>query len=729
MHPKSVSNQFPGLTHPSGSLMSAAAPRLHTSSPIIHPLVWMKNLTFFAVCLAGFLAHGRSIANPEPFSNSIGMQFLRLEAGTFIMGQDGPRTDANMMRHPGEFDHCDWDEGPSHPVTISRPFAMSVTEVTLGDYRAMDPDFRADSPQDPRAALTGVSWHQAVKFCEWLSQKEGKPYRLPTEAEWEYACRAGTDSLFSAGSRLPDGFQKWYGEDNRRSLYFTDSQMPPEYSRVAGRPGLIVAQGLPNPWGLHDMHGNVSEWCLDWYGPYEPGNQTDPAGRTEGEFRVIRGGAHSEFVRMLRSANRRAWLPSSKSSTIGFRIVQGELPAGNTLPLPEVQDGARTVNQHPPTIVPAPADIPIFEGPKPFVRIPPNSIGPLFSWHNHSPAITECPNGDLLAIWYSCVDEAGPELNNAASRLRFGQQEWESASPFWDGPDVNDHAPKLWWDGDRTLYHLARGLTENIVRRSYDSGATWTTAQPVFPCNEFGNGMIRTREGVLVISQDSRQASLLISRDGGHTWCTVGKDSKSDFRPGGHGVRHAGIHAPVVQLADGRLMTIGRYDKPEDQERFGFRTPISYTADLGETWTYAASEFPAISSVQRPVLFRLREGPILLCSFTDQSRDWKVRKGMTFRAVDGSQFTGFGLFAALSLDEGQTWPYRRLITPNDGQLRELPIIDRSTGTFSDTMAERNGYLAVTQTRDGRIQLISSKNHYVFNLAWLKQLPPVPRTGT
>lgn len=155
------------------------------------------------------------------------------------------------------------------------------------------------------------------------------------------------------------------------------------------------------------------------------------------------------------------------------------------------------------------------------------------------------------------------------------------------------------------------------------------------------------------------------------------------------------------------------------------QTPVSYSADMGETWTYQASEFPAISSAQRAVLMRLEEGPLLLCSFTDQARDWRSRKGMKFKAAGGGEFTGYGLFAAISFDDGKTWPHRRLVTPG-GPPRELASIDHSVCAFSDTMSERSGYLAATQTRDGRIQLISSKNHYVFNLAWLKQLPPDPQ---
>jgi sulfatase modifying factor 1 len=141
--------------------------------------------------------------------------------------------------------------------------------------------------------------------------------------------------------------------------------------------------------------------------------------------------------------------------------------------------------------------------------------------------------------------------------------------------------------------------------------------------------------------------------------------------------------------------------------------PISYTSDLGETWTYEASEFPVVSNTQRPVLLRLKEGPIVLCSFTDQARDLKNGgrvKGMTFKST-GGDYTGVGLFAAVSYDEGKTWPDRRLITPG-----------------SSAKADTNGYLAITQTRDGRIQLITSSKHYTFNLAWVKAMPPAPKKG-
>ena len=668
-----------------------------------------------------FLLALNSLLSAETITNSIGMKLVPISPGSFTMGQDGPASDYKIAKHPEKFDDADWDEKPTHRVTITQAFHMAATEATLTQYRAMDADFRAGD-KDGDVAVGGISWEQAVKFCEWLSKKEGKTYRLPTEAEWEYACRAGTTTLFYTGDTLPEGFQPWTDSAGFRERFFQDKPMPKEYSAGTKR-DLRVAQGAPNAWGLHDMHGNLSEWCLDWYGPYEAGDQSDPLGRVDGDFRVIRGGHHSTFVRLLRSANRAAWLPQTKSDKVGFRVVLADLPLGKPLPLPAPQLHAQNVSQGTPKIELPPQDVPFFDEPKPFVIIPPDSFGPLFSWHNHSPAITECPNGDLLAVWYSCVDEGGTELNNLASRLRLGKSAWEPASVFWDGADINDHAPKLWWDGDQTIYHFARGRDEDIVRHSTDNGVTWTQAQTFQPVSEIGNQLLRTRDGTIYMTQDAANHSLTISRNGGKTWTSDAiTDKKQAFRSGSP-ARHAGIHAPIVELKDGRLMTFGRLNTEPEQAKFNFKTPASFSSDGGKTWTHEATEFPAISSVQRQVLIRLQEGPLLFCSFTDLSTNARKPNGMTFKSQNGD-FNGAGLFAAVSFDDGKTWPHKRLVTPS-GKERTVNGIDRNMFPLSDTRAEHNGYLAAIQTRDSRIQLISSRNHYVFNLAWLKALPVGP----
>ena len=189
-----------------------------------------------------------------------------------------------------------------------------------------------------------------------------------------------------------------------------------------------MARTPVNAWGLHDMHGNVAEWCQDWHGPYEAGEQTDPSGRGDGDFRVFRGGHHSAFARLLRSANRGAWLPQTRNNKTGFRVVLGEPPSGKALPPAPAPLHAQNVRQGPMKVKKGRQDIPVFIAPKPFVKIEKDSFGPLFSTHNHSPGITECPNGDLLAVWYSCVDEGGAELSNVASRLRHGSSEWEQGN-------------------------------------------------------------------------------------------------------------------------------------------------------------------------------------------------------------------------------------------------------------------------------------------------------------
>jgi formylglycine-generating enzyme required for sulfatase activity len=664
------------------------------------------------------------VTSADTTTNSLGMKLVRIEPGTFLMGQDGPPCDYKMYAHPTDDRSADVDEKPVHRVTIGSPFQIGVTEVTIGQFHQFRP--KHDLRGKDEEAVTNVTWNEATAFCNWFSKKEGKTYRLPTEAEWEYACRAGTTTVFNTGDHLPDGFQKWRFNDSRIERYFKAAKLSKEYRDWPKKAPLQVGQTAVNAWGLFDMHGNVGEWCADWYGPYKAKEQTDPLGRSDGDFRVIRSGWHSTFVRMLRSANRTAWISEAANNEVGFRVVLGELPKGELLPRAVAPLNAQNVSQSLAKIQATSPDSPFFKGPQVYVKIEPNSFGPMFSWHNHSPSITECPNGDLLAVWYSTVDEGGHELCNVASRLRLGATEWEPASPFWDGPDVNDHAPKLWWDGDKTLFHFARAWEENIVRTSTNNGATWSKPRMIQPVGEFGNDVLRLKDGTMILGNDSRQVSLVFSKDHGITWSFNDvQQRESDWRDGGNGFRYPGIHAPMVELLDGRIMAISRYDKPEDQARFHNKTPISYTSDLGKTWTFAESEFPAISSVQRQVLIRLREGPLLLCSYTDQRRDWDKRVGMTFKAADETEFKGFGLFAAISFDDGKTWPSKRLITPG-GKAHEAPSIDRGMFTISDTMAESAGYLSATQTRDGNVQLISSKNHYVFNLAWLKQAPLAPK---
>ena len=146
-----------------------------------------------------------------------------------------------------------------------------------------------------------------MAFCKKLSDMEGKTYRLPTEAEWEYACRGGTNTAFSFGdddSQLKE-YAWFYG-----NAYHSDEHYPHQ-----------VAQKLPNPFGLHDMHGNVWEWCSDWYGEYPPGPLTDPRGRATGSSKVLRGGSAYSVPRGIRCGRRNLGTPEILVGYRGFRLV------------------------------------------------------------------------------------------------------------------------------------------------------------------------------------------------------------------------------------------------------------------------------------------------------------------------------------------------------------------------------------------------------------------------
>jgi hypothetical protein len=385
---------------------------------------------------------------------------------------------------------------------------------------------------------------------------------------------------------------------------------------------------------------------------------------------------------------------------------------------------------------PVPADRPTFQGPVPFV-LPPADPGETFHPHNHQPSVTWLANGDLLAIWYTTREEQGTELTVLASRLRRGATEWDPSSVFFKADNHNMHGAAIFHDGKGTIHHLngiapagARGWDKLAMlhRSSRDHGVTWSDPHPACPVyqqrHQVISGTFLTADGELVQPCDAVPGgaggtALQISRDLGHTWSDPGESCAAPrFIAGGSGRGTiAGIHAGVVPLTDGRLLAFGRGD-PIDR-----RMPMSISADTGKTWTYAASEFPPIGGGQRLVLLRLREGPLLFASFTATSREQHKDPGLIFPTAAGGSFRGHGLFAALSWDEGKTWPTRKLLTPGSGEHDG----GAWTGKFTATpeRAEHAGYLAATQSPDGMVHLLSSRLHYRFNLAWLRQAAAAP----
>jgi len=201
--------------------------------------------------------------------DGVAMPMVEIKPGRFMMGSPASERDRQ-------------DNETQHSVTISKAFWLGQTEVTQAEWQAVMGTNPSAFKGDLNRPVETVSWDDAQEFCRRLSQKTGMTFRLPTETEWEYACRAGTTTAYSFGSdpaRLVD--YAWF-DDN------------------AGRSTHPVATKKPNAWGLHDMHGNVWEWCADWYGDYPSGAVTDPQGPRSGSDRVLRGGSwdnHSSFCR------------------------------------------------------------------------------------------------------------------------------------------------------------------------------------------------------------------------------------------------------------------------------------------------------------------------------------------------------------------------------------------------------------------------------------------------
>ncbi|MHC4664761.1 MAG: SUMF1/EgtB/PvdO family nonheme iron enzyme [Planctomycetota bacterium] len=640
------------------------------------------------------------------YTNFIGMKFVRIEPGEFEMGQIEkplPSEVLPIFRGRGLFDTLnegDYDEKPLRTVKITKPIYMSIVEVTNYQYEIFRPEhktFRGKEgfSKEDDEAVTFVNWFDAAAFCKWLSHQEGLPYRLPTEAEWEYACRASTATNYHTGPVLPDSFLQ---------------EPRPKGGGVAAL-SLKLGQTQPNAWGLYNMHGGLEEWCYDWYGPYSNAACVDPVGYAHGEFRVTRGGSHGSEVYYLRSANRLAAVPETRNWVTGFRVVIGELP--DTKPLP------MTPRRHQQNVVPRDRSLiskgpdpetPYFRGPLRYVNIPHGSNGPTHTSHNHDPAIAECPNGDLLAIWYTCHDEHGRELGIAASRLRWQAHEWEQASLFFWVPDRNNHAPALWFDDKNKLYHFtgvsaakSRSRSAIAMRTSTDSGATWSAPRLILP--EFKRGhlpsepVFRMHDGTIVFAIDGPD-TLFMSRDEGLTW----------FNPGGD---IPGIHAGVTQLSDGTIFALSRGHAIEG------KMPISVSTDGGKSFTSYASEFPTVGGGQRLALLKLRTGELFLASFTNEGG-----KGIYIKDATGNAREIRGLYAALSLDDGKTWPYKRLVT-DDGPGRTIECTDGGAITMSARNSEYRGYLSACQSLDGLIHVISSRNHFTCNRKWLKTIPPAP----
>ncbi|MFP4052286.1 MAG: formylglycine-generating enzyme family protein [Phycisphaerae bacterium] len=221
------------------------------------------------------------------------------------------------MGSPAEELGRDDDEGPRRIVTITHPYYVGSTEVTQQQYAAV----MQENPSRYRGAnrpVDSVEWLKAAAFCDRVSQRTGQEVRLPTEAEWERACRAGSDQRFCYGddSDRLKLYATYRGEDGSVTLSRTDPNEP-------GQGTTPVGSHQPNAWGLHDMHGNLFEWCNDWYrDAYNPTDRVDPQGPPDGPYRVLRGGSFASPDWLCRSAYRHRFSADGRyDHLIGFRVV------------------------------------------------------------------------------------------------------------------------------------------------------------------------------------------------------------------------------------------------------------------------------------------------------------------------------------------------------------------------------------------------------------------------
>jgi formylglycine-generating enzyme len=291
----------------------------------------------------------------EGHKNSLSMELILIPAGRFSMGS--PETADELMK-AFSYAKTEWFEGerPVHRVTISRPFYLGRYEVTQGQFKKFveDTGYRTDAEKDGKGGVgyTGdknkpfeqrpnftwrdwgidqsdelpvvnVSHNDATAFCEWLSTKEGKKYRLPTEAEREYACRAGTTGRYYNGND-PEDLTKianvWDATAKQK--------LPKAINTLKSSDGWALAspvgQFRPNNFGLYDMIGNTWEWCSDWYDEdyYSNSPQCDPPGPSSGSFRMRRGGGWLSFAVSCRAASRGASSPNDRIDDLGFRLAR-----------------------------------------------------------------------------------------------------------------------------------------------------------------------------------------------------------------------------------------------------------------------------------------------------------------------------------------------------------------------------------------------------------------------
>ena len=566
---------------------------------------------------------GRPAAGPgvaPPLAKDGVPVVVDVPAGSFVMGADGVALPDSVTKGFGVMsprpEYGDFDEVPAHPVRISKAFKMSVTEVSPAEFRLFDPTYVASDATPQYVA--GVSWKQAMAYCAWLTKKTGKPLRLPTEAEWEYVARAGGKDIFGNSNQMPK-------------------------------------VDTPNAFGAMNMGVGRPEWTLDWYAPYQPGDQTDPVGASSGYTKAVRGGGldyrHTGGTAkdgtvtpdlnvpatapyFARAANRGSMAPAyaARYGNIGFRVVQAPMPTTKPGPPQNTSSSKPPSSSSNPSAPGALAAAP--DAAKPWYHtheIFPNLAGhsmPGVGWklgiapgigvNYHNSAIQQLPNGDFLAAYYNNQQsEDDPDQTVLIMRRRAGAEGWDMPEPFPMFADAGLCAPVIWNDKAHPgkvwmFFGFSRliGAPPFAYMTSMDNGATWSQVMfPYFPkpigryVSQPINSIVRARDGTIYIPTDSTGrdddgngsiSAVWATRDEGKTWYDTGG-------------RTAGRHTTIVIAKNGDLLGYGGKNSNIDG-----RMPMARSTDGGKTWHKSKTPFDPSGQRSAPQHHPTRERPPLL---------------------------------------------------------------------------------------------------------------------
>lgn len=699
----------------------------------------------------------------DTVTHSTGMVFKRIPAASFEMGFEG--RPLSFVASGDAKKNGLYNEYPSHTVALDT-FFMGINEVTIGQFKKFNPSVMARygywDPKSDTFPAYRISWYEADSFCRWMTENDsnGYRYRLPTEAEWEYCCRAGTTTWFGTGD----------------TITAAQANITLGLQKVWAYP--------PNPWGLYNMHGNAREWCLDWVGPYPSGTVSNPAGLASGNQKSVR--SMNDYLFWMRTTARGSLPPQTRHPAVGFRVVLSPGPVESlaviakdtllpfqrrvsaTRPAPltlvsgetftdaeglEFKRVRLTTRNHPSqfdsvayvSVLPVSGDsaqtrhlaglyarrlsntygvlyrlsnryelseagmapasgqyhltiLPYIKYPgwnghpdvnfyvwrkMPVVDTTLQFGGPLYYACNHAPQLWEAPNGDLVASWFSGVSEDHPERNTAVSRLRLGEDQWDTMASCVDLAGWQELGG-FYSNGKGRLFNMVvgnyRGWATNSItffRYSDDNGISWSQYNPIdrhrllFSIYPWG--------GDSLLGVGMYTDSLQLSTDNGMTW--------AHYRG-----RHLGINKSLTVADNGDIRVFVRPGNGGGAIKNSDSVSVMaqyFSTDGGTAYTQTPTPFNQPGIGRYDLALKLHSGRFIMVTHAP----------------------GGGCVIAESEDMGQTWFCRR--------------------KFTDMM---NGHKGLVQGRDGIIHLMSTYGsggghgdnpQASFSEQWLREGPCLP----